>query len=592
METETREGDGTLMTEATEEIPVREQGVGYQTAKRTAIVGAVFGGVFAALLVANLIGSAVIEPARENRLDAMKLRVQKEPGNEDLLVEIRRLDLKIRRNRLWRWEFDRKAGYMLLASVVVFLVGAQLASVLTRESPRPGPVSDVGEAQIKTARGARWAVAGTLVLVVGGAWLLYRGDSVDFAQAQDQGPSYASMAEKREQWARFRGPGGAGISMYTNIPTRWNGKTGEGIRWKAEVPLPGRNSPVVWKDRVFLSGADPNGREVYCFDAGDGRLLWRGNVPTAPLPEDEELDLMEDTGYAASTVATDGRRVYAIFATGDVAAFDFNGRRLWHKSLGLPDNVYGFATSLETYENLVLIQYDQGDGTEGKSRVYALDGLSGRTVWEARRALPNSWTSPIVVEVEGRHQLVTLSDPCAVAYDPADGRELWRAECVTGDMAGSPIYAGGLILVIEPYAQLVAIKPTGQGDVTETHIAWRMEEAGPDICSPVATDQYVYLMESEGFFVCCNVQTGEKLYEHDLRESFTASPSIVADKLYLLDMKGVMHIAGIGPEYKEITTCELGEECFASPAFVDGRIYIRGEKNLYCIGEAPQAGPR
>jgi len=582
------------MTETMEQIPERDKGLGYQTARRTAIVGAVFGCIFAALLVANLIGSAVLGPARELRLDAMKLRVQKEPDNKELLAEIRRLDLKIRRDRLWRWEFDRKAAYLLLGSVVVFLVGAQVARLLTREPPRPGPVRDVGEVQIESAMHARWAVAGALILLAGGAWLFYSRGAVDFARAQDQGPAYASMAEMREQWPRFRGPGGAGISMYTNIPTRWDGKTGEGILWKAEVPLPGRNSPVVWKDRIFLTGADPNAREVYCFDAADGRLLWRGDVPTVPLPEDAELDLMEDTGYAASTAATDGRRVYAIFATGDVAAFDFNGRRLWHKNLGLPDNVYGFAASLETYKNLVLIQYDQSDGTDGKSRLYALDGLSGRTVWDVGRALPNSWTSPVVVEVEGRYQLVTLSDPYAVAYDPSDGRELWRAECATGDVAASPIYAGGLILVIEPYAHLVAIKPDGQGDVTETHIAWRMEEGGPDICSPVANDQYVYLMESEGLLICCNVQTGEKLYEHDLRESFTASPSMVADKLYLLDMKGVMHIAEVGPEYKEITTCALGEECFASPAFANGRIYIRGDKNLYCIGEAPQtqSGPR
>ena len=580
------------MTEAAEPTSVREQGLAYQTARRTAIVGAVFTGVFAILLVANVIGIAVIGPARESRLDALKLRVQKEPDNETLLEEIRQLDLKIRRGRLWRWEFGRKAGYILLASVLVFLVGAKLASLLATEPPRPREVADVGETQIKTARQARWAIMGSLILLAGGVWLLQAGGSVDFAHTRDQGPSYASMEEKREQWHRFRGPGGAGVSVYTNIPTNWNGETGENILWKTEIPLPGRNSPVVWEDRVFLSGADPNAREVYCFEAADGRLLWRGDVPTPPLPEEEELELMEDTGYAASTVATDGRRVYAIFPTGDVAGFDFNGRRLWYKNLGLPDNVYGYATSLETHENLILIQYDQGDGMDGKSRVYALDGLSGRSVWEAKRFLPNSWTSPIVVDVEGQHQLVTLADPCAVAYDPADGRELWRAECVTGDVAGAPIYAGGFILLIEPYAQLLAIKPTGQGDVTETHIAWRMEEAGPDICSPVASDQYVYLLESEGYLVCCNLADGEKVYEHDLREIFTASPSIAGDKLYLLDAKGVMHIARLGAEYEEVATCPLGEECYASPAFVDGRIYIRGNENLYCIGQVPTDGPR
>lgn len=576
-----------MMTEATEQAGTRDKGVAYRTAQTTATVGGVFSGIFVVLLVANLIGSAVIGPARENTLAAMKVQIQKEPANEELLSDVRQLDLKVRRNRIWRLDFARKGSYMLLASVLVFLVSAKLASLLAKEPPSPRHAPDMGEAQIKEASRTRWAVVGGLAILAAGALLVGMSKRIDFAQAEDAGPPYASMEERREQWPRFRGPGGAGVCVDANMPTRWNGKTGDGILWKAEVPLPGRNSPVVWKDRVFLSGADPNGRQVYCYDAGNGKLLWKGDVPTVPVAAEEELDLMEYTGYAASTVATDGRRVYAIFPTGDVAAFDFYGRRLWHKNLGTPDNAYGYASSLETYQKLVLIQYDRGDGSEGTSRVYALDGVSGRIAWEAKRRLPNSWASPIVIDVEGQYQLITLTDPCAVAYDPANGREIWRAECVSGDIAPSPIYAGGLVLLVEPYAQVVAIKPTGQGDVTETHIVWRMEEGAPDICSPVGNAEYVYLMESEGLLMCCSVADGRKLYEHDLRESFRASPSIVADKLYILDMKGVMHIAEIGPAYKEIGTCELGEECYASPAFADGRIYIRGAENLYCIGQAP-----
>lgn len=575
------------MTQAREQLRVRDAGVAYRAARTTAIVGAVFSGVFVVLLIANLIGSAIIGPARELTLDAMKLQVQKDPGNEALLAEIRQLDLRIRRNRLWRWEFGRKASYMLLASAVVMLVSAKLASLFVKGPSWPQPASDVSETQIKEARHARWAVVGGLAVLAACAGLLWTRGSVDFGQVRDQGPPYASMQEKREQWHRFRGPGGAGVSVYTNMPTRWGGKTGEGIVWKTAIPLPGRNSPVVWNDRVFLSGADPNEQRVYCFDAGDGKLLWRGEVPTAPVAAEAELDLMEDTGYAACTMATDGRRVYAIFPTGDVAGFDFKGRRLWYKSLGLPDNVYGYAASLDTYKDRVLIQYDQGDGSEGKSRVYALDGLSGRVVWETKRQLPNAWTSPVVVEVEGQYQFVTLADPYAVAYDPEDGSEIWRAECAGGDVAPSPICAGGFVFAIEPYAQLVAIKPTGQGDVTETHIAWRMEEGAPDICSPVSDGTYIYLMESEGYLMCCNVADGKMVYEHDLRESFRASPSIVGDKLYLLEMNGTMHIAEVGPEYNEIAQCELGEECYASPAFVNGRIYIRGAEHLYCIGQNP-----
>jgi len=553
----------------------------HRAAKTTAIVGGVFTGIFAVLLTANLVGSAVLGPARELKLEGMKLQVQKDPTNETLLSEIRQLDLKIRRDRIWRLDFAHTAAHMLLAGVVVLLVAGKIAGDLRKELPHPKHVTDRGEKQVTEARQARWAVVGGLVVLAVGMTLLGMSGWVRFVQAEDDGPPFASWEEKLTQWHRFRGPGGAGVSAYANIPTSWNGKTGAGILWKTPVPLPGRNSPVVWKDRVFLTGADPNARQVYCFDSQSGQLLWKGDVPTVPAAA--ELEIMQDTGYAACTAATDGRRVYAIFPTGDVAAFDFNGRRLWHRNLGVPDSAYGYASSLDTYEKLVLIQYDQGDGSEGTSKVLALDGTNGRVAWETKRDLPNSWASPIIVDVEGTPQYVTLADPNMIAYHPADGKEIWRAECLGGDIAPSPIYAGGLVLALEPYAQLVAVKPTGTGNVTETHIAWRMEEGAPDICSPVSDGRYVYLLETADLLICCRLDTGEKVYEQEIKGDYQASPSVVGDKLYILDMKGVMHIGQAGPEYKELGKCELGEECHASPAFADGRIYIRGNENLYCI---------
>lgn len=555
-----------------------------RAARSTAIVGGVFTGIFVALLIANLIGSAILGPSRENKLAAMKLQVQKDPTNQTLLSEVRQLDLKIRRDRIWRLDFAHKAAHMLLASVVVLLVAGKIAYDLGKVPPRPGHATDRGEIQVKEAKRARWAVAGGLAMLAAGMTLVGMSGSVEFAQAEEAGPPFASMEERLMQWPRFRGPGGAGVSAYTNIPTSWNGKTGENILWKSPVPMSGRNSPVVWKDRIFLTGADPNVRQVYCYDAKSGQLLWKGDVPTVSAAA--KLEIMEDTGYAACTAATDGRRIYAIFPTGDVAAFDFNGRRLWHKNLGVPDSSYGYASSLETYEKLVLVQYDQGDGTEGKSKVIALDGVTGRVAWEAKRTLPNSWATPVVVQVEGKPQLITLADPNMVAYNPATGEEIWRAECLGGDLAPSPIYAGGLVMAIQPYSQLVAVKPTGQGDVTKTHVAWKMEEGGPDICSPVSDGTYVYLLESADLLICCRVETGEKIYEQEIKGDFRASPSLVGDKLYVLDMKGMMRIFQAGLEFKELGKCELGEECFASPAFADGRIYIRGAANLYCIGQA------
>jgi len=308
---------------------------------------------------------------------------------------------------------------------------------------------------------------------------------------------------------------------------------------------------------------------------------------------------MEDTGFASPTAVTDGRRVYAIFATGDIGSFDFNGKSIWTRSLGIPDSAYGYASSLAMYRNLVLIQYDQGGAEDEKSKLIALDGFSGKTVWETKRPVPNSWSSPIVIKIGSQFQLITCGDPWVIAYELTNGTELWRAKCLYGDIAPSPIYANlvrdptekvsnganGLVFAIEPYSKFVAIRPDGQGDVTETHIVWSIEEGTPDICSPVSNGELIFLLASEGLLSCYKVADGTKLWEQDLRENFYASPSLVGDKLYLLTGKGVMFIVQAGLEYKELTRCELGEDCHASPAFADGRIYIRGLENLYCIGK-------
>jgi len=370
------------------------------------------------------------------------------------------------------------------------------------------------------------------------------------------------------------------------VPTRWDGKTGEGILWKTKVPLPGNNSPVVWGDRVFLSGADPNSRQVFCFDTSTGGLLWKGDVLGLPKSNEEPLEVMEDTGLAAPTVVTDGRRVYAIFATGDVGCFDFKGKKVWEKNLGRPDSSYGYASSLAMYQNLLLIQYDQGGVEDEKSELIALDGFSGRIVWQTKRPVGNSWSSPIVASIGEQFQIITCGDPWVVAYSPADGAELWRVNCLSGDIAPSAIYANGLVFVIEPYSKLVAIKPDGKGDVTETHIAWISEEGGPDICSPVSNDESIFLLATEGLLESYNVSDGKRLWEKDMQEYFLASPCLVGNNLYMLSDKGVMFIAEAGSEYKELAKCELGEKCYASPAFADGRIYIRGVENLYCIGSS------
>jgi outer membrane protein assembly factor BamB len=394
------------------------------------------------------------------------------------------------------------------------------------------------------------------------------------------------IQDQSKNWPSFRGPEGNGVSAYTNVPTRWDGKTGEGILWKTKVPLPGHNSPIVWGNRMFLSGGDPNNLAVFCFDTTTGKLLWKGDVTQAPLKEGEEpLEPMEDTGWAAPTAVTDGKRVYAMFVTGDIGAFDFNGKKVWQKSLGTPENHYGHATSLAIYRNLVLIQYDQGVADDGLSKMIALDGFTGKVAWQTKRPVDSSWSSPIVVRVGDRFQVLTCSVPYVIAYEPAKGTELWRADCMDGELAPSPIYADGLVFVIEPYNKLVAIKPDGKGDVTKTHIAWSVEEGGPDICSPVSDGERIYMLGTEGFVSCYKTSDGKSVWEHDLEEFCLASPSLVGKNIYVLSQEeGAMFIFEAADEYKEVGKNVLGEECHASPAFADGRIYIRGVEHLYCIG--------
>jgi len=558
----------------------------YRCAVITAVLSAVFSIVVCAFILMNYGRSKMAGTAEETALADLRLEIRNKPDDEQLLSRIRQYDLQVRQQRILALDRSRKGSFLLLSGVVVFIISLRSAISFKKKLPAPQPGADQLTEQVGNAKFARWAVTGGLLILGSGSLFLAIRPEIDFVKAGEAGTASYDMDDIARNWPSFRGPNGAGISTHANVPTRWSGKTGEGILWKTEIPLPGHNSPVVWGDRVFLSGADPNSRQVYCFDTSTGGLLWKGDVLGLPKSNEEPLEIMEDTGFAAPTVATDGRRVYAIFPTGDVGCFDFKGKKVWEKNLGRPDSSYGYSSSLAMYKNLLLIQYDQGGLEDEKSELIAIDGFSGRVVWQKKRLVGNSWSSPIVASIAEQFQIITCGDPWVVAYNPADGAELWRVNCLSGDIASSPIYANGLVFVIEPYSKLVAIKPDGKGDVTETHIAWVSEEGGPDICSPVSNGESIFLLATEGLLECYNVSDGKRLWEKDLQEYFMASPSLVGNNLYLLSEKGIMFIAEAESEYKELAKCELDEKCHASPAFADGRIYIRGVENLYCIGNS------
>jgi outer membrane protein assembly factor BamB len=567
-------------------VDVRATSASYQMALWSAIAGGVFSTVVLALLIVNYVQIKVLDPIRAERLELMKVKLIGQPASAELLPEIRQLDLDIRGDRIRRQIFSRRGGYLLLGGLVILVAGLKWTAAVNKLLPMPEAVVDKQALQEREAAMAKWAVTVGLGLFGVAALFIALRPQIDLAGDAAKISPYTSTAEIDRNWAGFRGPGGSGISAYTNIPVKWDGKTGEGVIWKTKVPIGGHNSPVVWEGRVFVSGAKKSKRQVYCFDAVAGQLLWTGEVTGAAGSSASTVDVSEDTGFAASTVVTDGRRVYAIFANGDVGSFDFNGKSMWTKNLGSPDSAYGYASSLAMYQNLLLIQYDQGMVEEEKSRMIALDGFSGRVVWEVKRPVSSSWTSPIVAKAGDGYQLITRGEPWVTGYDPATGVEIWRAECDGTDVAPSPVYAGGLVFAVSPYNELTAVRADGRGDVTKTHVAWIADDGIPDICSPVSNGELVFLLTTSGTLTCYRCADGVMLWEQDLDTNFMASPSLVGKRMYMLSEKGVMFIAEVGTEYKEVARCELGEKVYACPAFADGRIYIRGKKNLYCIGNA------
>ena len=211
-----------------------------------------------------------------------------------------------------------------------------------------------------------------------------------------------------------------------------------------------------------------------------------------------DLKLNELTGFASPTPATDGRHVYVSFATGDLAAFNMAGNLIWKRSLGIPKNHYGHASSLRVWQDKLIVQFDQGTDKEELSRLLALDTLTGKTVWEAKRPnIPVSWSTPIIIEVNGQEQIITCGDPWVIAYNPTDGQELWRAKCLKGEVGPSPVFADGIVYPAVQYEAASAVRANGKGDVTATHILWSLKDPDvPDMCSPLVAGSNFYFLTS------------------------------------------------------------------------------------------------
>ncbi len=408
--------------------------------------------------------------------------------------------------------------------------------------------------------------------------------------ADTESDTFVTIDQLAANWTSFRGPA-AGHAFGNQYPTSWDAAGKRNVRWKTEIPMEGHSSPIYFNGRVYLTGADRTRRGVYCIDAAKGTILWRQPVQTEGLGDSEPPHVMDETGYAAPSMACDGKRVFAMFANGDVACFDLDGKQQWARSLGTPVNIYGHAASLAVWRDLLIIQFDQGsDAEDGLSALWALNVEDGKRVWRTDRGVPNSWSSPIIVNTGKRHEIITAANPWVVSYAPEDGKKLWSVKCLSGDVGPSPIYAGGLVFVANDGAGLHAIQPARPDEGIEAAVLWTAHEGLPDTVSPVSDGKQVLVVTSWGTLTCYDARTGQKAWSHELEVSVDSSPVIVGGRVYLTDTVGTTHIFELGASFKAVGTGSVGEPVHATPAFVDGSIYVRGAKHLYCIAVGRPAG--
>lgn len=606
----------------------------------TSLISGIFTFLVAIILLLNYLQLKSTDPLESKTMEALVERMRDEPENEMLKQEIRDLDLLARKaffNSQWQINTGR---YLLLIGAIVFMVSLRYYFSVRSKIEKPGILLinehaerflsqkwllitggivfllallasfavtnhlEVYQAGLSDESiSPRDSVAGEIEMIVvaessAGLSLETTGPLTEPSPVVAPGVSEQSMPSDRQRqttdnkiqeplwefpsldqiranYNSFRGPLGNGVSWHKNIPVDWDGASGKNIIWKTELSKPGFNSPVIWQDRLFIAGADAQVRIVYCLDRMTGKVLWQEEVSGIPGSPAAMPRVTDDTGLSAPSVTTDGRNVYAIFATGDVIAFTLDGIRLWAKNLGLPNNHYGHSSSLLVWGDRLLVQYDSNSG----GRALALNSITGEILWDTRRKASISWASPILAEIDGNYQMILSADPIVAGYDLSTGKELWSVECLMGEVGPSPAFSGGLVYAANEYARLVAIKPG-----INAAIIWENDEYLPEVASPVASGGLVFIATTYGVLVCYDALTGAKYWEQETGKGFYASPVIAENRLYALDLNGVMHIYKVSRTAELIGEPALGEPVTATPAFADSRIYIRGEKFLYCIG--------
>jgi outer membrane protein assembly factor BamB len=412
------------------------------------------------------------------------------------------------------------------------------------------------------------------------------------AAAADPVRLIEAEGEASRYWPRWRGPSGQGLVRSGKYPDTWSDTTN--VKWKVPVPGRGNSSPIVWRDRIFFITAYDGGAKLslLCYRRTDGKLLWELPAPHAGVER-----VHAKNGHASGTPVTDGERVYASFGPHGIIAANVDGKLLWHAPIGRVDNYHGTAGSPVLYKDTVIIYHDGGHVFGGPmpsadqlpSFVAAFDRATGKVRWRTPRTATVGWGTSVVIRAGNRDELVVCGQRRAVAYDPANGKELWSVNGLTFEVIPTPVVGHDLVFCSSGRAgPTIAIRPGGSGDVTATHVAWSTPKGSPFVPSGIIVGDVLYLVNDiQSIVTAYEAKSGTLLFQGRLgeakREGFSASPVSVDGKVFFTNDDGETFVLEAGREFKLLHTNRLGEPTYASPALVDGTWYFRTATSLLAI---------
>lgn len=395
---------------------------------------------------------------------------------------------------------------------------------------------------------------------------------------------------RAEDWPQFRGPTGQGHSAAKNLPVKWSAT--ENVDWNIEIPGKGWSSPIVLGGRVYLTAAvaRPNGEagdqslRAICLDAKSGKFLWNVEVFDQKGADGDRIH--RKNSHASPTPVTDGKHLYVHYGTKGTACLTLDGKLVW----GTQELVYvprhGSGGSPIVFDDLLIVSCDGAD----VAFVVALDKQTGKIRWKTERpSVVNprkfSFSTPLVIDVEGRKQVVCPGTDVVIAYEPKSGREIWTVEYDGYSVVPRPVYGHGLIYMCTGWSppKLLAIRPTGKGNVTGTHVQWRLNRGAPNSSSVLLVGDELYFVSDRGVASCVDAKTGELHWQERLGGGFSASPLFADGKIYFQNEQGETTVIKPGKRYLELARNQLGAKTLASFAVADSALLIRTETQLLRI---------